>query len=146
MFSPPQFAHCLVLLFTSACLVEAVETIPVHGWAPQKRKPPLSVSRRANNSNERKGTFHNSSYPSIRYVSGAAAATVFCSSGRRGKGRGGKKKTLRSADSVCMQYRRAPVRRRGEGKKGKVKGVGDRKREGKKTTHPLSVARESPKG
>lgn len=39
------------------------------------------------------------------------------------------------------------MRTEGEGGKGKVQGVGDRKREGKKkNTHPLSVARESPKG
>lgn len=95
-----------------------------------------SLCRHVNNSNERKGTFHNSSYSSIRYVSGAAAATVFCSSGRRGKERGREKKTLRSADSVL--HARAPVRTEGEGKKRKVKGVGDRKRERKKPlTHYL---------
>lgn len=78
-----------------------------------------SLCRHVNNSNERKGTFHNSSYFSIRYVSGAAAATVFCSSGRRGKERGREKKPLRSADSVLHAIPKGPSEKEGEGKKGR---------------------------
>lgn len=61
-------------------------------WVGSGETQATSLCRHVNNSNQRKGTSHISSYTSIRYVSGAAAATVFCSSGRRGKGRGGRKK------------------------------------------------------
>lgn len=99
-------------------------------WVGSTEAQVTSLRRHLHNSNECKGTFHNSSYHSIRYVSGAAAATVFCSSGRRGKGRG--KKTLRSADSVLHAIPKGPSEKGERGKKGKVKGVGDRKTEGKK--------------
>lgn len=59
-----------------------------------------------------------------------------------------KKKTLRSADSVLHAIPKGPSENRGRAKK-EGKGCGGsqtREREKKKNTHPLSVARESPKG
>lgn len=68
--------------------------------------------------------------------------------GEREEEERGKKKTLRSADSLLHAIPKGPSEKGGGRvrEKGKVKGVGDCKREGKKNTHPLSVARESPKG
>lgn len=89
-----------------------------------------------------KGTFHNSSYASIRYVSGAAAASVL-QLRKEGKGKRREKK-LRTADLVLHAIPKGPSEEgvRGE-KKGEGKGCGEKTG---KSTHPLSVARESPKG
>lgn len=56
-----------------------------------------------------------------------------------------KKKPCAVQTQFCMQYRRAPVRRR-EREKKEGKGCGGSQKREKKNTHPLSVARESPKG
>ena len=55
------------------------------------------------------------------------------------------KKTLRSADSVLHAIPKGPSEK-GERGKREGKGCGGSQKRGKKNTHPLSVARESPKG
>lgn len=78
-------------------------------WVGSTETPATSLCRHANNSNECKGTFHNSSNPSIRCVSGAAAASVL-QLRKEGKG---KKKALRTADSVLHAIPEGPSEKKG---------------------------------
>lgn len=114
-------------------------------WVGSIETQATPLYRHANNLNECKGTFHNSSYPSIRYVSGAAAATVFCSSGRRGKGRGGKK-TLRSADTVLHAIPKGPSEKGGRGKKMEGKGCGGIAKERRKKHSPTICGKRITQG
>lgn len=117
MFSAPQFARCLVLLFTSACL--AVETIPVLGLgsAETRAAPPSPGEQACKHLKPMRrhfSYFHTSSYAGIRCVSGAAAAIVFCSSGRRGRGR--EKKPAQCRLSLHAIPKGPSEKRVGEGK------------------------------
>lgn len=110
-----------------------------NAWVGSTEMQTISLCRHVHSSNDCKGTFHNSSYPSIRYVSSAAAATVFCSSGRKGREEEEKKKTLRSADSVLHAILTGPSEKWGEERegKGRCRAWGIAKEREKTLTHYL---------
>lgn len=87
-------------------------------WVGFTETQATSLCRHGNNSNECKGTFHNSTNPSIRYASGAAAASILQPEG--GDREEEEKKALRTADSVLHAIPKGPSERRGwRGKKGR---------------------------
>lgn len=108
----------------------------VHRWAPQRHKPPLCAGMQTTQTGA-KAPFI---IPQILAYDMPVVLLqlIFCSSGRRGKGRGGKKKPCALQTQFCTQYQRAPVRGEGGGQKGEGKGCGESQNRGKKTlTHYL---------
>lgn len=134
MFSATQYAHCLVLLFTSTVRVLAVESASDFFLGGLQTGPNATFNSYIDIF--LKCTFNNSPHPIKRYVSAAAAATALYSARKKVRGQR-EKKNLRSAASVLHAIPKDP--NWGETEKGRPRVWGLQKKEqGRKTlTHYL---------